>query len=842
MAQAGDFFHQLVRNFSFKPFTVPERIREHAKSQPIKTDMCEDVSLNLSVVSESSDDTDENPINKKERKVMPQPRLCNIATALPRRYIPNNRRERRVDPSKNTDKMVDSDETDFELEEKMPKVGRRKLTFQVVQETDDFIETIPHVVSAGTLGTLSAVQKPAKCRAFGQCSNETQRNRSPQVRLNLERNDLMSIDDAKESFLERKGRNGEESRTDLSFPIHVNSFGEEVINITLSREFEFRSINDRFTNEEQKDDQVSDIDDGDDSDAESMVPLKHGIREKLATLSREKPQEGRANVSRSVLAASDESSALVWVASDKGTLSKDLSENTPAEHETKPTVLNSQLNSLHFVPDYDELHRQELKLKIKEFQQRKQGAQETPITLIGSSIAGSSRPPAVQLPKASRKIAQAYVDALKRKYTEESGDSPAAKVVTSSNQYDSQQGDVKKPIVTVPVTNALFDSMTVTTLGYSTTGTTVGTSGETVSRLPPVDPVGTVASSRDVDDVEADFKRESFDVCKAFESEPESKTTTSISSMKEEVPVDVDGIVCRIDSMMQKLVDSGKLTSMDGGSEEKAKVREDTAELLQNLAVLRARERVGGSNASRSHRGTSFGTEVSTSTLDDSKTAQSAPGESIRTVSVFSGTNSQVVQSYRNIQELRERRDRAALIVRDTSRRLTDWAKDSTQPNSERKYNTEQNSELGRTVHISDQSSRSESQRGPHVHGRSFEQLMSSNKIVMSKHEHKVGLTKEFSTEPSISVVTSDWEREQLEELPVLLMPSFSAVHEGGRHNVSAAPSGECHESAFDIGTNGLVTTDVSTLGDDSAFDDELQQIARIERMIQHIRANRSRC
>jgi hypothetical protein len=806
--QASDFLHQLVNNFNFELFVVPDRIRDHAKSQPIKADITEDLSLNLSEVSESSDEEAARIIKIKTN----QPGPFKLATTLPRRDFMARLREQHANRSaKAAAAEVKMEDPNREVEEKSPNVRRRKLMFQVVQETDAAVETIPHVISTDTLSTRSTVPRDAKCDLFMGCFQEKHRIKPPPLRLNWKHDDLISLEDAIKVVSKPDKRNTKGRIAAWNLPTVVNSFGQEVIDLATSGDFELRSTSDNDSDEEENN--YGEGENDDDSDAESMVPVKHGKREKVEP-SRMDTRERSTADCESALDRNDESSDLIMVGSDIAVktagIPRGLRNTTEEGEESKA---KSRSDHSQVIPQFNEAHQKELKSKIEEFRQRKQGMPATPISLVGSSSAGANQPMPVSLPKASKKVAQAYIDALIKKYVDESGEGPGEIVVEPREPQESPQP--KNAVIT------------------SNSGMTLDPAQHTVSG-PRQDPGGST-SARHVVKSQTELEGLGSDVRHAAKSQAELNRMSSLNTTTKtpEEPFDLDVFVSRIDSVVNHLVSSGKLSQQSGqsfGSDVEQRTLGDiSAELIQNLAILRARQTAGGTITRT--KSTSTGMSFGTSTSDKPSGAVPDAVMPIDMPSIVSDTKSGR-QSGRSIQELRGKRDRAAIAVREGAKRLMGWSMDTTEESSRREG-----------IRNWDQSRSSRSQSEPPALKISYEPPVESNEVPLLSHEQRDDVhevLEESFGEPTRSALAA---QEQVHELfPVPMQLGFSMIRaQGGRDNYSVDPSGCYTESDFEVstlGTENFLHNDLSTMGEDSAADEE-KQFARIESMIRGLQANR---
>jgi hypothetical protein len=189
-------------------------------------------------------------------------------------------------------------------------------------------------------------------------------------------------------------------------------------------------------------------------------------------------------------------------------------------------------------------------------------------------------------------------------------------------------------------------------------------------------------------------------------------------------------------------------------------------------------------------------------------------------------------QSGRSIQELRGKRDRAAIAVREGAKRLMGWSMDTTEESSRREG-----------IRNWDQSRSSRSQSEPPALKISYEPPVESNEVPLLSHEQRDDVhevLEESFGEPTRSALAA---QEQVHELfPVPMQLGFSMIRaQGGRDNYSVDPSGCYTESDFEVstlGTENFLHNDLSTMGEDSAADEE-KQFARIESMIRGLQANR---
>ena len=149
----------------------------------------------------------------------------------------------------------------------------------------------------------------------------------------------------------------------------------------------------------------------------------------------------------------------------------------------------------------------------------------------------------------------------------------------------------------------------------------------------------------------------------------ESLFSTSLAS-QDDSSLNVDGIFSRIDSVVYRLIKSGKLdrneTAGNGSDLHQRTLRNNTAELLQNLAIFRARrshhpgERMPlpSEGCKRSRLSSTPPAPRNTQDRETARTPSPAP----RTGCSFDSPN---------IAKLRARRDQAAMIIRQETQRLS---------------------------------------------------------------------------------------------------------------------------------------------------------------------------
>ena len=795
IAKASDFLHQLVNNFNFDAFVVPDRIKEHAKSQPIKADTCEELSLNLSEVSSLQGDVRASH-EKRKKQAIQQQRPFKMAMSSPRHDFMFELRERLAE------RAAKSDPTTLRItgrRDEVKAIGpvgpRQKLKSHVAHDNDTGVETIPVFVSTDSLRThkASAYSNHTSCNDFMGCLEGKTGIKNPPGRLNRQHSELMVVKDAKKTLADCKGQHGDRAFTSQGFQAEVNSLGAEVINLADSGQFELSPIDPVAAIVGEKSDETED---DNESDVESMVPLKHGKREKVVSLM--ETREASITHRESTMESKEESSGLMMVSSDVAVEDEAITSSpskTAAGEE-------SRLIPRSFPPltmrQFDEAHQKELRFRIKQFQERRLGGSATPISLVGSSLAGSSQRPPVNLPTASRKIAQGYVDALTKKFVEESGGYPNYNsVVTLKPQEPSQEAIKPMPDWKMP-TNSIVDSP-ILAIASSSSGA--------VTR-PRLEPMGATSVCQD-EKGRSDMENMSADVLVA-------------NTKNQGTLVDIDGIVSQID----RLVASGRLHSKtdqcQSSDEERRTLSQISAELLQNLAVLRTQQSFGGGGrfSTSSPRRMSFGTasdppEVSKSYFHKSATDEHDPLVSSCDVSGAKSAS----QSGRSIQELRAKRDRAVITIRDTARRLSGWSKDPAKESS-------QSATMGPRNQSRDLDSKSEPS----------EPLARISSELLS-HEQRDEV-KETVTIPSLS-------DECLYRVPVPSQLKFNAGRiVGGRDSISSDPSGDYTAvSAFDVSTLGTdnfihLNADVSTL---ASVRDEIPEVAQLESMIRGLQANRSR-
>ena len=809
IAQASDYLHHLVNNFNFNAFVVPDRIREHAKSQPIKADICEELSLNLSEVSSLQGEVRTFQVKQKKQAIRQQ-RPFKLATTSPRRDFMSELRERLAERSaKANGTAVDITERKGGEKESEPIELRRKLMFHVGHETGTVVETIPVEFSRDRLRRSTPVtnSKPARCNVFMGCLEEKPGIKSTSGQSTLKHGEFQTMEDANKALSDCEGRHGDAAMP--AIPSLVKSVGEEVINPAVSGQFESsRTSPIDVIVEEESEEKEGD----EESDAESMVALKHGKREKVEAPM--EPQEAARTQDRLATERQEEAWGLVMIGSDVA-VKDDAITGSPnkTSAEKKPQLIVRHYPS-ETTRQFDEAHQKELRSRIKEFQERKLGGAATPISLVGSSLAGSRQRPLVNLPKASRKIAQGYVDALTKKLVEESGGNPDLNVIEVAEPQDPPHEALKKGPGTTMAKNSIVDSKIL--------GTTNG-SKVTVAR-PRLEPLGT-ASVRQDESGQADIINLTSDVM-------------LVTPKSQEVAVDIDCIVSQIDKALHQLVVSGTLDSKSElrprSDEERRTLSQISAELLHNLAVLRAQQSFGGGSKTpiKSSRGQSFGaaaepTEVSEPYDDKPITAGHGP-------LVRSGTSSEVsraestTQSGRSIQELRAKRDRAVIAIRDTARRLSGWSENTTKESS-------QSARIGTRNLSKDSESESEHPLPPAM--ISPEPFAKAKDVFALSHEQNVEV-QETLTVPSLG-------HERLYRFPVPSQLRFNAGRIiGGRDSISADPSGDyTTESDFDVSTLGTenlfhLNAEASTLG---SVRDELPEVAQLESMIRGLLANSSR-
>lgn len=465
--------------------------------------------------------------------------------------------------------------------------------------------------------------------------------------------------------------------------------------------------------EENEDDKLSPSD----SDDSSMVPLRHGQRENvkrppssngersfpsggavdsLATKNNDdKEFEGQVEELAAVLSLSDESIDLIAKP-----------EQQVMGHQ-RSSSSQSAVKVNRFASNSDD-HQVELFAKIEEFQRRRAQGLTNSDRSMDRSV-GSARnvkqlppPPTVELPKASKKIAQAYVDALSKKLGQSH---------PTQNTDDSNESDL--PNVQPPV-NALFDAMSVTTAGDTSKVPRPHEDKmvrkENLASEASV-PTSVVApslqgSNQRLSKAERERQRVLSLLSEICQGQKEGDTIATVSTSTER-KVDVEDLVSRIDGVVQRLVMSGKLGTTAKSPLEQRTLQNNTAELLQNLAILRARKASGwsernsprtptseasvsldsttfsvpttipleglirpGSHTTMQRQGQQQQHQPETKTLPLSNLPQASDAilnTSSRQSGSFSFDNV-------NLANLRARRDQAAKAVRERAQRLSDWS------------------------------------------------------------------------------------------------------------------------------------------------------------------------
>lgn len=510
-----------------------------------------------------------------------------------------------------------------------------------------------------------------------------------------------------------------------------------------------------------------------------MVPLRHGKRVATQLLQSEL-QRAPPTEEKQKDCTSQESVGLMPIGSDVA---------VKIDYETKEEVTPSNTAPMPSRPTplSDAAHQRELKMKIHEYQLRKTGGQTTPISLVGSLCAGHIASSLTHLPKASRKIAQAYVDALHKKYAGECGAIPRMKIsqptkpnVDTTQPPSHDEENVLTRTSSKSATPKREDPTELIPSGIVSRLETKGHMPTPHKISPPSHAANAKAGRRSVTGDE--------------EAARELSSIAHYPQKPEEVIVDLSSVVSQIDSVVQELLVSGKLSTKSLSSKldvDRRSLEANTAELLQNLAILRA------------HRSSTDGSEPE-------KLLEPSDIEKVSPVNSFTEAGKTI--SSKSFHELRARRDKAAIAVRDIAKRLSKLSNDEglTTLQGIRIQNCRYD---GDDDHLELQSSAS---KGPVTAKKSFSEL-------------PMCLT------PTMSA----WEQDQLKELPFLLKPTFSAAHVTGGQGgtiISADPTGDYTETDFEIKalTPENFTTDVSTLGDDSAIE-ESKQIVRIERMLRRL-------
>lgn len=256
--QASDFLHELVKSFNFDAFLVPEKIRNHVKSEALPTDGMESLSLNLSEVSESSENKKMPPGPKRKAinkihpfklasRWPPHDFMVELRDRISRQPIipdiPNTGKESNADETKVNaalpgiqDRRADEQIQDVSLPLSIPQ-RRQRLISKVLIDDDDGVEAIPQVLSVDTMSTKTIIQRDATCNILKGCFNEATKLPKQYVSHEWHRGDFMTVDEAKNIMLASAKKRDQPKIIDLTLRPQMNSNGEEIINLAFSGDF-----------------------------------------------------------------------------------------------------------------------------------------------------------------------------------------------------------------------------------------------------------------------------------------------------------------------------------------------------------------------------------------------------------------------------------------------------------------------------------------------------------------------------------------------------------------------------------------------------------------------------
>lgn len=821
-AQAAEIITKFVDQLHLhRAFGLPDKIKEHAKSEPIVADKIAEVSSD-----ESETDEEGNSIVKKGKGTIGRYQRPPRAS-FPEKTVMQELREklvrRKMGP--HTQKLRGK----FENTTPIKIERRKKLTSQVLKETETAIEVIPRLVSTDT-GSARSVDSNWGADNCGTmlvwCGGEETEVPKP-LRIEWQHGDFLTVDEALKLASTQGPRfaAGGSDEKDLSFAVSSDSDDGSSMSYSMA------------------------------SDDGSMVPLRHGEREttnsappiiqtearsskpappspeeftRLHRISPAKRQPAEPTCALNLaLSLSGDSENLIpgppgptaSTRSKVATSTQELPMPNKASTPKNPTPA-------HLVPTSDGSHKQELLAKIEEFQRKR----ETRVSTMGEQSPRSTRKTAfrqsVELPKASKKIAQVYVDALYKKFEQ------VDKEPKSTMRLQAVVGPGIRSVATdvsddgIPVPGMWKNRAAVCTTNYNPNVSNIlchGGAGDTTV---------------------------SGDAAIGFGT-------------------NVDDLVSRMENVVQGLIQSGKIdlqAALTAASSPRQQIlRSNTEELLHNLAILRARR--GGS------RGESPAPSATNRSVQTTHTdaAVVTPGNAVGIpIHLTANQKSHVVQreESKSIQMLRAKRDQAAVAVRNSAKRLSGWSSDySSQPTTtseEHTLNTLQErphqSNMGRSF----SSARLAGPPRPECYTKvqpgaanmtpprvvqHLNKPPTQPRITRLEHEDRLGppVQRASSSSPMLMLSSSDpaaclrsWEQEQLKELPVLLQATFS----GNNHGQGISDDDDDEETEDPYHHMGATYgTDEETDGEttDYGSDDDTARLDRIEHMIQELRARKMR-
>ncbi len=886
---------------------MPDKIKNHARSQPIKLAGKSTIAAEKKI-DESRLDEEINSIVKKgiSRGTRSQPlRRQFKLTTLPRKDVMAELREKLAQRQR----IIEDSTKEVTVEQMIvPKEDKRqKLTSQVLKETEKYVETIPRLVSTDTATTRSRpMQASDRCGATcGTLLCFGDSDVSKPLRLKWKRGDFLTVNEALLVLDDSDDWDGASTMASMKGP----SFSVEELSAALasrkslpkdspvntesgpiakqqsacptgpdhsksSSDIGVAIFNASSPNaQDRKHYSVSKEDDGgaslaysnatedggepkilkSSSDDSSMVPLRHGERERSnnsiprihvdETVVDDSPGHNmiRASSDELVIALSlsqDSNDSIpipqrmksqqgIFVALDDATTQELTDGNTSIWHSSGNMASRSN----------DE-HQEELLAKIQEFQHRKQAQSltgnddsnesSTPLVNESATARNIHRRPIraeVDLPRASKKIAQAYIDALSKKFEgntialmkpriPSSGTPPSDTMVLTTDRSDEM----------IPA------APTKSKKGNERTKKVVQKPSDPKPEILGLDvrPAPTLADH------------------KSYESRSTARESNG----------EVYDLVERIDNVVQRLIEVGKIdpsgSSFEGSELEQRTTRSNTQELLQNLAILRARR---SSGASSKH---DPALSVSSSLVPGVGSSSVPKSLTIPTTTTVSATYkprpSPRVET-KSLQDLRARRDQAAMAVRMSAQRLSGLSKDYSE-----NTNILQETPTPHPPAFQGRSFSSVKLNGPPrpesfsawVPSRilsatprkpekdSFSTIETKSIIERVAVEDRRGsLHFPISLPDALSSDLGDWEQEQLQELPVLLQTTFSGTH---------APVGLMDDDYWDKEPdNALEGSDEETensFSDDDettdyGSDDDSERLLRIESMIHELRAKR---
>jgi hypothetical protein len=813
--QASEFISKLVRNLQLQQtFGVPEKIIKHTKSQPI-------VAMEKDTVSSEEDEVEGNSIvndgsarNAHPFKAPPTPPKNNMMDELKEKLAA---RAQKIQDS-TTNGTTDEKATPGETRRKKPRSQRLKETPKYA-ETDTASMRGQLQPTDGACGTFMA--------CFGDNAHEKQPPRVGDF-LTVEEASLvlgksgkwggvspMASAEAKEKSACQSVPEGRGiGNVSLSVSSDSGETWEESVN---SRADDHASLAYSLATDNTREQKISQSCSGD----SSMVPLRHGERE-------------RTKPSLSMLPASDELVIALSLSGESNNLTPTPQSVTNAGGG-RPTK-NRDLTPVHFVPERDQKHQEELVAKIHEFQQRKFRREENGDDVDAVS-SDESLPPrnikrlpvrsSTELPKASKKVAQAYVDALSKKVEDNPWPAVVVKKVSTGYPRTASKG------------KAQFDSMKTASTDLS----------DDVIPAPDQESTPTIKHTQspptNVKDMGSEVGRFSVD-----------------NRTPQEAGSNVGDLVSRIDDVVQRLVQSGKIDVDAGpsrGSElEKRTLRENTAELLQNLAILRARRESGSSSR--------LGSSIKSSHFSASSPTNDIPRSIPVKVSTLSTSQAESLPQEKNsnLQRLRAKRDQAAMAVQNRAQRLKSMSMDhSTEYGREENPivldnlgsendNTLQKNPIGMYLGHSLSSAKAKGPPKPESFSKrvpsvpSFGAGVAEDRVEAGDRHGSNDILKTLSKTPTYDMAS--WEQEQLKELPLLLQTTFSGKHfqekvedysyyqekHSSKGTSSNFAGSEVPTSDYDSSSDEDDTTDYGS-------DDDSEQIDRIEIMIQELRARRMR-